>query len=79
MKDREDGQRRVNASQSKFIEETWPMSQTQPNTHLFQLGQDNITIDELLVLETRLEIAAEIRIDASKNMCETDDKNQTKT
>jgi hypothetical protein len=59
MKDREDGQRRVNASQSKFIEETWPMSQTQPNTHLFQLGQDNITIDELLVIGTGLGIIAE--------------------
>jgi hypothetical protein len=35
------------------------MSQTQPNTHFFQLGQDNITIDELLITETGLAIIAE--------------------
>jgi hypothetical protein len=35
------------------------MSQTQPNAHLFQLGHDNIAIEELLVLGTGLGIAAE--------------------
>jgi hypothetical protein len=54
------------------------MSQTQPDAPLFYLGQDNIAIDELLVLRTGLGIAAETQINASKNTCETGDKNQTK-
>jgi hypothetical protein len=51
------------------------MFQTQSNTHLFYLGQDNIAIDELLVLETRLGIAAEAWIGTIKNTCETGDEN----
>jgi hypothetical protein len=57
---------------------TWPMFQPQPDAPLFQLSQDNIVIDELLVLRTRLGITVEIWINASKNMCETSDKNWVK-
>jgi hypothetical protein len=33
------------------------MSQTQPDAPLFYLGQDNITIDELLILGAGLGVA----------------------
>jgi hypothetical protein len=42
---------------------------------VYKLGQDRLAIDELLALETRLGIIAEIQIDADKNMCKIDDKN----
>jgi hypothetical protein len=45
----------VNGSQLKFLEGTQLMSQNGPNTPLFQLRQDYITIEKLLVLETSLE------------------------
>jgi hypothetical protein len=61
----------MNESQSKFVDKTQSISQTQPDAPLFKLGQDNIAIDELLVLKTRLEITAKIRIDTSKNTCKT--------
>jgi hypothetical protein len=69
----------MNESQLKFLKGTWPMSQTQSDSHLFYLGQDNIAIDELLVLGTGLGIVAETQIDTGKNTCKTDDKNWTKT
>jgi plasmid maintenance system antidote protein VapI len=55
------------------------MSQTQPDAPLFYLGQDNITIDELLILGAGLGVAMETWIDIDKNTCETDDENQIKT
>jgi hypothetical protein len=50
------------------------MSQTQPDAPLFYLGQDNIAIEQLFALGTGLGTAAETRIDAFKNTCETYNK-----
>jgi hypothetical protein len=44
----------VNGSQSKFLAGTWPMSQNQPETPLFYLGQDRLTIDKLSAFGTGL-------------------------
>jgi hypothetical protein len=49
----------VNGSQSKFLTETWPISQIEPDAPLFYLDQDRLTIDKLSALGTRLETAAE--------------------
>jgi hypothetical protein len=68
----------VNGSQSRFLKGTWPISQNQPNAPLFYLNQDRIAIDKLSALETGLGTAAETLINARKNMCEIDDKNQLK-
>jgi hypothetical protein len=47
-----------------------PSLLTWPGPHSYQ---------KLLALRTELGTVAEIRIDASKNMCETNDKNRIKT
>jgi hypothetical protein len=40
LKDRRGDQRGVNGSQSKFLRGTWPISQNQPETPLFEHAQD---------------------------------------
>jgi hypothetical protein len=66
----------VNGSQSKFSSRTWAISQNQPETLLFQLGQDRLAIDKLSALGTGLGTATEPRNGASKTTCEIDDKNR---
>jgi hypothetical protein len=64
----------VNESQSKFLNETWPLSQLRPKPSLFQLGQDYVAIKKLLALRTGLGTTKTQRkttIDASKVTCET--------
>jgi hypothetical protein len=68
----------MNGSQSKFLKGTWPISRNQPDAPLFYLNQDRIAIDKLSALEIGLGTAAETRINARKNTCEIDDKNQLK-
>jgi hypothetical protein len=63
-------QRVVNGSQSKFLEETWRISQIKSDVSLFYLGQDHLAIGQLSVLETGLETAAKTQNDASKTLCE---------
>jgi hypothetical protein len=57
----------VNESQSKFLTETWPMSQNQPETHLFCHDRDRLAIDKLSTLEAGLGTTAETRNGARKN------------
>jgi hypothetical protein len=64
----------VNGSQSKFLEGTRPISQNQPDTPLFYLGQDRIVIEKLSALGTELcnlKTQRKTAIDASKDTCET--------
>jgi hypothetical protein len=56
----------VNRSQSKFVGGTWPISKH---------GQDHIAIASLSAFGT----IAKTQIDADKNPCDSDDKNQIKT
>jgi hypothetical protein len=48
------------------------MSQVRPNTPLFELGNDHITIDKLSVIKIGLgiRITAKVQNDASKTTCE---------
>jgi hypothetical protein len=58
----------VNGSQSKFLEETWPISQNRPDAPLFWHGQDHIAIEKLSALGNVLEIriTMEAQLGASK-------------
>jgi hypothetical protein len=69
----------VNESQLKFFIGTWPISLNQSDTALFYHIQYHIAIENLSILGTGLETAAEIQISVSKNTGEIDDKNRTKT
>jgi hypothetical protein len=69
---------RVNESQSKFLEETRPISQNRPDGPLFQPGQDRTVIIKLSTFRTRLGITTETWNIASKTMCEIKDKNRIK-
>jgi hypothetical protein len=68
----------VNGSQSKFLVETWPITQNLPDAPLFSLGQDRTTITKLLALRTGLETAAEARIDVGKTKCKIENENRIK-
>jgi hypothetical protein len=59
----------VNGSQSKFLVETWSISQIEPDTPLFQHEQDHITIGQLLTLRIGFVTAEETRVSASKTTC----------
>jgi hypothetical protein len=57
----------VNGSQSKFLTETWPMSQNQSETPLFCHDRDRLAIDKLSTLGTGLGTTTETRNGVSKN------------
>jgi hypothetical protein len=59
----------VNGSQSKFLVETWSISQIEPDTPLFQHEQDHIIIGQLLALRIGFVTAEETRVSASKTTC----------
>jgi hypothetical protein len=69
----------VNGSQLKFFIGTWHISLNQSDVALFYHIQYHIAIENLSVLGTGLETAAEIQISVSKNTSDIDDKNRTKT
>jgi hypothetical protein len=54
------------------------MSQNQPETPLFQLGQDRLAIDKLSAFRTGLVTATKARKGASKTTREINDKNRLK-
>jgi hypothetical protein len=67
----------VNGSQSKFLTGTWPMSQIQPETALFQPDQDRLAIDKLSAFGTGLGTVTKTRRDANNTTQEIVNKDLT--